>query len=305
MSLLNKVRASLKSSAAAKSRVAAIKVVAAASSKGIEEQLAEEGLAVLKFSSVGEDKYGNDAPLFVDEFTNPAPGTEIIWDARDQVAQDDANEDADFRRAYPTSVTACDDRWEAYIEMTAEITMAGRGAWGVYKHLLEVVNSQRVSIFGGLPVWNKEHKHWALDSGRVQDMSHLRFRKYGMYAPVRILITASASDARLPLTAGHLRALKALALDVGGHGCKTCDSLSDGAKCWDHQALLEQGNKYADYLLRRREQALKLAPVRILTDLAEVEEVIPGKRNNGPAVMIREGLIGPRQQGDAIPLRRR
>jgi hypothetical protein len=277
--LLNKVRASLKSSAAAKSRVAAAKVVAAASSKTLEEQLAEEGLAVFKFSSVGEDRYGNDAPLFVDEFTNPAPGTEIIWDARDQVAMSDADESADFRRAYPTSVTACDDRWEAYLAMTAEIANAGRSAYAVFKHVQEVVNSQRAAIFGGQPSWDKALKAWKLGN-----------------------IVASASDERLPLTAGHLRALKALALDVGGHGCKGCESL-EGVKCWDHQALIQQGKGYADYLLRRKEQALKLAPVRAFTDLPEVvEEIIPGIRSRGPAIMRRKALIGPRLEGDATPM---
>jgi len=283
MSLLNKVRASQRATEAAKVRVATAKVVAAASSKTIEEQLAEEGLAVLNFSSVGEDRYGNDAPLFVDEYTNPAPGTQIIWDARDQVAQDDADESADFRRAYPTAVTACDDRWEAYISMFAEIALAGRSAYNVWKHCREVVDSQRLAIFGGKPEWDNKLKVWKFAHPSLPGN-----------------IVASASDERLPLTAGHLRALKAHALNVGGHGCMSCESL-EGSECWDHQALTNQGKAYADYLLRRKEQALKVAPVRAFTDLPEVvEEIIPGIRSRGPAVRRRKGLFGPKVEGRYI-----
>lgn len=272
-SLAKAVAKERKATKQAQVRVAKAKAVAKAAATDIEALLAEEGLAPLHDTSVGENRYGNDEPLFVDEAARPAPGVTPPVDARDQVQQD-ADEGTDTRLDFTDEMKSCDERWSNYVGMLQAISDAERAAWPTWLAVAEVLHKEKVSIFGGTPAWDKELKAWRCGS-----------------------IVAKATDRRLSVNAGQARALKAHALDTAGYACKACAAREEEELCWDHAALRDQHLKYAEYLARRAEQAIKRAPVLALSNAATEEATPPrGKRSNGPALRKRRVLIGPRQQ---------
>jgi hypothetical protein len=271
-SLAKRVAASRAATQRAQVRVTKAKASAKTDAVAIEALLAEEGLAPLHDTSVGENRYGNDEPLFVDEASNPAPGVTPPVDARDQVKQD-ADEGRDMRLDFTDEMHSCDERWSNYVGMLQVIGDAGRSAWPTWKAVEEELRSEKLAIFGGSPAWDKVLKVWRRGN-----------------------VIAKATDRRLSVNAGQGRALKAHALDTAGYACKACEALDETELCYDHQALRDQTVKHAEYLTRRAEQALKQAPVRAFTDLSDEEKPLPGKRSTGVAVSKRRVLIGPRQQ---------
>jgi hypothetical protein len=272
-SLAKRVAKSRAATQRATVRVQEAKVAAKATAVELEELLAEEGLAPLHDTSVGENKFGNDEPLFVDEAARPAPGVTPPVDARDQV-QRDADEGRDMRLDFTDEMKSCDERWSNYIGMLQVIDEAGRSAWPTWKVVEEELRTEKIAIFGGTPTWDKDLKAWRLGD-----------------------IVAKATDRRLSVNAGQARALKAHALNAAGYACMSCASLEETELCWDHQALADQHLKHAEYLARREEQAVKRAPVLALSNVATEEATPPrGMRSRGPALRKRRVLIGPRQQ---------
>ena len=248
MKLLDKVQAAVAVLAVCASKVAKTHKQGRDEAQKWEDILRAEGLGEIRLiHSVGERHVGKDEPLFFDEFTNPAPGVSEPLEARFQCEPEYFDESADHRMDFSDSVAACDRRWDNFLQMVDHLKAAPpRGTWGTYKVIEQVLIDEKRAIFGGDPVWDKVSMCW-----RKGD------------------IVCAASDSRLSLTKGQAGALKAIAVKIAGYECSGCKSVSDGHSdvCYSCEGLTKVRADYAAYLMRRREQALKAAPVRRFTDM--------------------------------------
>ena len=263
MSLLKKLKKHVAVMSEKKAEVRKQHLVAKSSSPTWEERLRKEGLAPLYFPEIGEVRQGKDEPLFSDEYTNPAPGVSEPSAPRDQVLPPTPDDTIGRRRDYTDSVVACDQRWSNFLQMVEHLKAMRPGeVWGKWKDIEDVLKDERRAIFGGDPTWDKKSMCWSRDTGATQFVGI-------PYAMQPVKVTCSASDSRLSLTKGQAGALKAIVLQLAGYECGGCKSVSDGHSdgCYSCEGLTKVRADYAAYLLRRKAQAVKAAPLRRFTDM--------------------------------------